>query len=432
MTNIVIGIDGGCFEHIEPLLKENLLPNIKKIIENGFFANLEETIPPITVPSWACLFSGLTPEQLGYFDFVHPVKGLFSSHIWQNYSIFSLIKSRSFILNVPGTYPAWKINGEMIAGMMAPSLNCFPPELKFILEKNWIKSENSVFEAFKAYEIRKKLFLRKLKEDFEFMVYVAKIPDTVTHFSSSGENQTRRLIYLSYLKLDKLLGEILREKKVENIIIFSDHGLKHYDNELNIRRWLEKKGLIYINFGNGKILTSILLKLYNFIRPPYIKNNPLRSFYFKILNFQKKRIKDTKNLSRNNYRDVSLRRFSSNVGALFLQENEKKNTIEIMNMLKKDKNIKNVIMPNIDGFPDLYIILKDKFYFGIEPALYLKVKMDMFDHSEMGLFLAYGKDIVKGQKEIVNYLSVAPTILKLLNIKKPNYMKGTVLEIFKN
>ena len=48
------------------------MPNFKKIIKNGFSSELTVTIPPITIPSWPSLFSGLTPEQLGYYWFNHP------------------------------------------------------------------------------------------------------------------------------------------------------------------------------------------------------------------------------------------------------------------------------------------------------------------------------------------------------------------------
>ena len=81
MKNLIIGVDGGSFEQLYPLLKKNLLPNFNKILKEGFSATLNVTIPPITVPSWPCLFSGLTPSQLGYNYFSVPGKGLFNTLI---------------------------------------------------------------------------------------------------------------------------------------------------------------------------------------------------------------------------------------------------------------------------------------------------------------------------------------------------------------
>ena len=110
----------------------------------------------------SCIFSGMKPEQLGFNFFSHPKKGFFNSNWWRNFSIFSLTNLKSFILNVPGTYPAWKINGEMIAGMMSPSFSSYPPELKLGLEKNWIISGKTVMEVFKAFELKKNLFLKNV------------------------------------------------------------------------------------------------------------------------------------------------------------------------------------------------------------------------------------------------------------------------------
>ena len=130
MKNLIIGVDGGSFEQLYPLLKKNLLPNFNKILKEGFSATLNVTIPPITVPSWPCLFSGLTPSQLGYNYFSVPGKGLFNSTVWADNAIFSNPLLKSFVLNIPGTYPAWKINGKMFTGLMSPELSTYPENLK--------------------------------------------------------------------------------------------------------------------------------------------------------------------------------------------------------------------------------------------------------------------------------------------------------------
>ena len=121
-----------------------MLPNFEKIINQGFSAPLQVTIPPATIPSWACSFSGLTPEQLGFYYFASPSLGLFSSHSWRDLSVFSLLNERMFVMNVPGSYPVWKISGEMIGGMMSPKLNTYPPELKFGLPKDYVISGKNI------------------------------------------------------------------------------------------------------------------------------------------------------------------------------------------------------------------------------------------------------------------------------------------------
>ena len=140
-----------------------MIPNFQKIIDNGFSSHLKVTVPHQTIPSWPCLFSGQEVDQLGYYTFIHPIKGIFNSSVWKEKSILSIPNLKIFALNIPGTYPAWKINGEMIAGILSPSFSCFPKDLKENLEENWIVEGKNLPEIIKAFEMKTKLFLRKIK-----------------------------------------------------------------------------------------------------------------------------------------------------------------------------------------------------------------------------------------------------------------------------
>ena len=124
--------------------------------------------------------------------------------------------------------------------------------------------------------------------------------------------------------------------------------------------------------------------------------------------------------------------YIANVGGLFLQGQDKKKKELIKLALEKNKNVKQIIENNLDGFPNFYIILNEKYLFGKDPSFFIKRKRTTLSHAEKGLFLAYGNDIKKDKNNLVEYLSIAPTILKLLKFEKPNYMKGISLKIFKN
>ncbi|MFX1502651.1 MAG: alkaline phosphatase family protein [Promethearchaeota archaeon] len=424
-------MDGGCFEHIEPLLRRSLLPNFKMILDNGFYAKLKVTTPPATIPSWPCSFSGLDPEQLGFFYFIHPEKGLFNSNEWRERSIFSLKDLRMFVLNVPGTYPAWKINGEMITGMMSPSISCYPFELKAKYEKDWIISGNNIEEIFQAFKMKSSLFLKKLEESFDLMIYVIKAPDSISHQAPGNINKALSAIYRSYIRMDKFLGKILNNFKIENLIIFSDHGLKVYKNEYNIQRYFEKKGLLVIDDPKLKRTYRTIFKLIDFVRP-FIKSNPLSNFYRRYRKSRSKRKKSvkktdivTKDRSRTQY-------YTANVGGLFLKGQDKHKLERIKKDLQKNKNIKKIISPNINGFPDLFIILEDKFLFSKDAAFYLKRKRETISHKDIGFFMAFGRDIIKGKVDFVDFQNIAPTIMKMLKKEKPNYMKGNPLDIFKS
>jgi predicted AlkP superfamily phosphohydrolase/phosphomutase len=383
----------------------------------------------VTIPSWPCLFSGLNPEQIGYYWFDHPEKGLFNSNIWKEKSIFTLIPSRIFVLNVPGTYPAWKINGEMITGMMSPSISCFPSELKFFIEKNWIIDGKNIPEVFEGFEAKKSLFLRKLKEDFDLMVYVIRVPDCLTHHSHLNPEQVFDYISSGYKKIDAFLGEILTSKNFDNIFIFSDHGLKMYHNEFNLRRWLEKKKLLFINKSKGRKIYSIIAKLYDIVRP--IIKIDYRKYYILKKTLLKNIIDDSIS-TRDTMEKTTVLNFFGNVGGLYLADKDKMKKEEIRDELIKDKRIEDVLSSEVNGFPDLFIIVKDKYIFNHESSLFVIRGRNSIHHSQYGFFIAYGKNIKKGKLDLVNYIDIAPSILKLFGIPKLEYMLGNPLNIFKN
>ena len=429
--NIVIGIDGGCFRHLNILLQKGLTPNFKRLIENGFSANLRVTNPPITIPSWPCTFSGLTPEDLGFYYFTHPDKGLFNSSFWRDKSIFSLINEKSFIMNVPGTFPSWKINGEMITGMLSPSINCFPSELKLSIQKNWIIDADNVPESFSAFKLKSSLFLKKMNEDFKFLAYVIRIPDNLTHRSHGGKERTLSLIYQVYLKIDKFLGKILENEQVDNIIIVSDHGLKHYSKGFYIRRWLEKKGILFINTPKPNKVLNVLLKSFDFIRL-FINSSYLRKYFNKFIHLKilESKIKiDEHSIMKIDQNITRVKNFCSNIGGIILIGKDKRKKAILLKELLKSPYIDKVISPKSENFPDFIVSLKSEYYFCEQSSLFIKRRRDIIDHSDIGLFIAYGKNIKSGKDEFISHQSIAPTLLKLLNIAKPYYMKGEAIDI---
>jgi len=401
-------------------------------VENGYHSTLKVTLPPLTIPSWPCLFSGLTPEQLGYYTFIHPEKGLFNSVEWQKESIFSLEDLRVFALNVPGTFPAWKINGEMITGMMSPSLSCYPAELKFFLNENWIINGKTIPDIFKAFKMKEKLFLKKLKEEFDLLVYVIRIPDSLSHHAHVNKTLFLKYIEMGYRYIDNFIGKILNENQVENLMIISDHGLKFYNYRFFIKRWLEKKRVIYINMNKSKKETVIFLfeKIYRFIKS-YFNKIPFKKYFKKILGVKEKTHKNERFPAPKLDNSTRVQPYIANIGGLFLSSLDRSKKDFIQKTFERDKYINRIISPSISGFPDFFIILRNNYIFNAKPSLFLKLKQkNIISHSESGFFLVYGNRIKKGTQYQSDYINIAPTLLKLLNRKKPDYMNGEPLDIF--
>ena len=399
------------------------------MMDEGFYSKLIVPTPPITIPSWPCLFSGVTPYQLGYYWFNHPDKGIFNSLYWREKAIFSLPEIKSFVLNVPGTYPAWIIHGEMIAGMLSPKFSSSPDELSQKYKQKWIIDGRTIDQIFQAFEIKKKIFLDMLDKDYNLLIYVIRMPDAISHMAHKTINKTLNSILQSYEKIDEFLGHLLSANEIDNIFVVSDHGMTTYYKELNLYRWLEKKKLLYINNLRFKWFKLFIMKIFDIIRP-LISERILG----KTKHWIKKRKRGNQTITpESEFKTVSddkteIQSFNSNVGGLFLNAEHKSLRTKILELLNQESFVKKIIEPKINGFPDAFIILKDQYIFGDKPSPLLYRKRNVINHSEEGLFIAYGKNVKKGSKESLIYLNLVPTILRLFKIKQSESMIGKVMD----
>lgn len=68
---MVLGIDGLDPKILTKYVEQGLLPNFKKLMDEGDFSTLETTMPPLSPVAWSTFITGLDPSGHGIFDFVH-------------------------------------------------------------------------------------------------------------------------------------------------------------------------------------------------------------------------------------------------------------------------------------------------------------------------------------------------------------------------
>ena len=137
---LVIGLDGGTFDLIEPWLEDGSLPELASLRAQGASGDLESVVPCLSPPAWATAITGCNPGKHGIFDFQRRLPGQLVTvsetsrtrrvpGIW---AYFSAEKRRSAIINVPLTAPQEPLLGYMISGF--PHLQktgyTYPPELQ--------------------------------------------------------------------------------------------------------------------------------------------------------------------------------------------------------------------------------------------------------------------------------------------------------------
>src|SRR3989304_4994575 len=133
---VLIGLDGGTYRVLNPLMEEGRLPNIARLIKGGAHGTLLSTIPPVTAPAWTSFLTGKNPGKHGIFNFLRKVANNYTTTFfnWKESELNNAldIKARMLweiagvsgklvgMVNVPMTYPPLPINGFMVSCLLTP------------------------------------------------------------------------------------------------------------------------------------------------------------------------------------------------------------------------------------------------------------------------------------------------------------------------
>ena len=167
---IFIGVDGGDWEFMKPMMDDGDLPNFKKFVDEGATGNLKSIEPLLSPLIWTSIATGKLPEDHGILNFtdIDPKTG-------KKTPVTRLARKVDALWNVLGdhgrtadvvgwlaSYPAEEINGVMVTdrvgylayaesggeGAAAPG-SVSPAERVEEIEKLVVKSKDVDYEAFR-------------------------------------------------------------------------------------------------------------------------------------------------------------------------------------------------------------------------------------------------------------------------------------------
>lgn len=279
---IIIGIDGGTWSVIDPLIEKGQLPAFQYLKEHGAWASPKSLDPPLTPIVWTSIASGKDKEKHGILDFFN------TSHDVRVKRIWDILEERGYKIGLheyPVTWPPRECNGFIIPDNFARDDSTHPEDLSFIKElaigeKNerpiglrqklrlvykaihFGCSRNTLWRIFK-YDLRKRLpfftFLdnyymsRMIKlylySDLFIKLYNKYKPDfSVTYFNQPDalghrfwkhmdpegfdvpKKELKRykdVVKNSYIAIDKQIQRLMRSIPENSVIVIvSDHGFK--------------------------------------------------------------------------------------------------------------------------------------------------------------------------------------------------------------
>ena len=431
------------------------LPNFSKIIKKSVYGPMRSCDPPITIPAWMVMMTGLEPGDLGLYGFRHRKdnsykeivipnsRNIKASKIWDYLGESDL---KTFVMGIPPTYPPYPVNGWMISGFLTPNDKTnftYPLTLKYEI-KNIVKEyifdvpfrredRDWVLEnIFKMTESHHKVVNEMIrKKNWDLFIYMEIGLDRIQHafWKYMDKNHVRytphekysNAIIRYYKKLDEILGDIIRYSPNSDILIVSDHGAKKMDGAFAINDWLIEKGY---------------LKIKSDVKP---------GTRFEDVNVD--------------WNDSIAWGWGGYYARIFLnikgrEENgviEPDDIPDVINKLKRDiMNIKgpdgrrwrnHVYMPselykNLNGNPpDLMVYLDDLSWRSAGTLGYDDYYLPENDtgpddavHDYNGIFIWYSPNRDKDIKIETNIYDVTPTVLKFYGIEPSKRLRGSVVE----
>ncbi|MBS3072633.1 alkaline phosphatase family protein [Candidatus Pacearchaeota archaeon] len=453
---VIIGIDGGTFDIIDPLIKIGELPNLAGFKNKAI---LNSTMPPGTGVAWASFATGNNPGKTNIYDFtivqddswnikIVNRKILKGKTLW-NY--LSEAGKKSIIVNLPITYPPEEINGIMISGIDTPSTlsnYTFPSSIKnklkefdYEIEVSGIKEKGEMSEqAIKIIDKRIKTAEYLLKEDFDFFIILFRETDVVQHFAWGTEKVTE-----AYKKIDNFIGELKKMSKKNNfeIIIMSDHGHEKVNHAFNVNSWLQKEGFLKTINKKTNIMESVGInreKIFNVLDK--LKLNFLvkivprklgKKIPTKNIDFEEAIItgivdlKNTKAIAKRAVKTAQIFINKESRGGIVKNAEEAGLISEIVNKLKmffEYNNIKAIIKTKKELYgekanlaPDITVYMEEKEY-DIQTRFVHKDKIwdetkEQATHNTEGIILSD----IDLNLENARIIDMAPTILKYFGIK---------------
>ncbi|ADI32605.1 alkaline phosphatase family protein [Staphylothermus hellenicus] len=262
----VLGLDGMSREILLYGVEKGYMPTLKRLIDKGMVLRDMDCIPPVTLPSWTSIMTGVNPGKHGIFDFFKYrvvsenkwVAELVTANELEHPRIHETIgllngKTRMFLLNIIPGYPLIPVrNAEILQiGFFAPKILSSPPSLlneysDYIEAVNTVKFHKTIeCEALdkgrELLEVYHGIIEKALRKNYDFYWFATPFPDSLLHKCQIAAKKLSMLNKI-YSEIDKIIKDII--SATGNIVIVSDHGFKYYRGRIYVNRILYEESFI--------------------------------------------------------------------------------------------------------------------------------------------------------------------------------------------
>lgn len=485
----IFGIDGGSLALIKQWQDE--LPVFKHIMNSGIYGEMQSTIPAMTCPAWACMFTGKNPGKLGIYDFMHlqlnseQLPTFVNSNDYHSSALWKIANDygkTTGLLNIPITHPPHEIDGFMVCGLGTPEMGgveyTHPPELKEVINKlvkGYVITPSVLITLYKQEEkcikaceevLAKRVQVAKYlikKYPCDLFINVFFVSDMIQHYfwrymdkshPKHIDSPYEGVIKDFYKYIDSAIGELIEDIDADNVVIASDHGFGACYGGLSINRWLESKG--YLRYKEGYKSSNGLYKLRDFALTHLsleLVNKLAKIIPDKYVNKMRTRGESSDSVL-NLYKMVDWNKTKAYAvgtagGGIFINVKGREPN-GVVEEGQEYERIRDSIIAELEQV-GLRALKKENVYWGqylstapdiaieLGSGKYYPITLDKKTvwidyaasgaHVPEGLFMAYGKDIERaGEIKGLSIYDVTPTVLNLLGVPIPEDVDGKVIQ----
>jgi predicted AlkP superfamily phosphohydrolase/phosphomutase len=273
---LVIGLDCAPGEIV--FGRSGDLPVLRGLLDHGLSGNLRSSDPPITIPAWMVMATGMDPGRLGLYGFRHRV-GYSYNEMWiansravREKKLWDYIGEQggtSTLVSVPPSYPVYPVAGNMISCFITPpgpdKNYTYPPALKAEIEERFgpylfdvvfrTEDRDQILREIyamteKRFEVMEWLIAEKPWNLFMFVEIGVdrmhhafwKFMDPDHHLYEPG-NKYQNAILDYYMYLDGKIGRLISLAGDDTVVlVVSDHGAKRMKGAFCVNEWLIEQG----------------------------------------------------------------------------------------------------------------------------------------------------------------------------------------------
>lgn len=275
---LIIGVDGFTWRLGRGFMAAGVMPRLANLVKQGCHGKLRSVMPFETSPAWSSFQTGCLPGKTGVFGFhrydrklkkvrLNNFADIAVPTLWE---LAARAGKRIVSLNMPLTWPAPKVDGVIIPGLLCPNLSAetvYPaeaynryikPHKDYLIVNNDWRDTVSEFtqQSVETERVRCRVALELIKDiDWDIFCVQMQSTDLMQHRlwwaldtearGYSGKEREEALEF--YRFCDEVIGKIVEAAGTGVLtLLISDHGFCGLEHSVSVNVWLRKQGYLQL------------------------------------------------------------------------------------------------------------------------------------------------------------------------------------------